>query len=125
MAQGYSWRAPQLWGPTLIVAAPLCAQPLIRAIKVWPVKWTGHLERTTKPDLSGRTSWRRQSRRTLDLSLFATISQICASFRVDQPVYAVATARRLQVSKKNLKCDETPSRTQNGTLLGGGVVILK
>ena len=38
-----------------------------------------HLERTTKPDLSGRTSWRQQSRRTGDLRFIATNSQICAS----------------------------------------------
>ena len=37
---------------------------------------TRHLEVATKPDLSGRTSWRRQSRRTADLRLIATNSQI-------------------------------------------------
>ena len=40
---------------------------------------TRHLEVATKPDLSGRTSWRRQSRRTADLRLIATNSQIWAS----------------------------------------------
>eukprot|EP00966_Prymnesium_polylepis_P224253 5187675-Prymnesium_polylepis.1 len=52
---------------------------------------TRHLQILTSPDLSGRTSWRRQSRTTADLS--DKVSDL-AQFRVDQASRAPAPPGR-------------------------------
>eukprot|EP00966_Prymnesium_polylepis_P315921 7299152-Prymnesium_polylepis.1 len=53
---------------------------------------TRHLQVVTSPDLSGRTSWRRQSRTTEDLRLCATKSQIWLSSAWTKPAARFAFA---------------------------------
>ena len=68
-----------------------------------------HLRVTGQMDLSGRTSWRRQSRRTACLGKNATISQICASSAWTKPLLE---ARRL----RRRLCSVAPRQDEGGAL---------